>query len=84
MVLLSRNQVQFSLSDSARDEGAICDEEYRHDKPATCDNDEVKDSKGLEQREQPLTLEITSIKPYKQGLPQGWVQPLKYSSPRMV
>jgi hypothetical protein len=41
--------VKFSLYDSAIDEEAIFDEEYKDDKLATCDNDEVKDSKGLEQ-----------------------------------
>ena len=44
-------RVKFSLPDSATDGGAICDEEYRNGKPATCDEDEVKDSKDLEQGE---------------------------------
>uniref|UniRef100_A0A2N9IKM5 Retrovirus-related Pol polyprotein from transposon TNT 1-94-like beta-barrel domain-containing protein n=1 Tax=Fagus sylvatica TaxID=28930 RepID=A0A2N9IKM5_FAGSY len=44
-------RIKFSLADSATDGGAICDEEYRNGKPATCDEDEVKDSKDLEQGE---------------------------------
>jgi hypothetical protein len=40
--------VKFSLYDSATDEEVICDEEYKDGKPATCDNDKVKDYKDLE------------------------------------
>uniref|UniRef100_A0A2N9GAG9 Uncharacterized protein n=1 Tax=Fagus sylvatica TaxID=28930 RepID=A0A2N9GAG9_FAGSY len=40
-------RVKFSLLDSAIDRGAICDEEYKDEKLATCDDDEVKDSKDL-------------------------------------
>ena len=40
--------VKFSIYDSATNEEAIFDEEYKDDKLATCDNDEVKDSKGCE------------------------------------
>ena len=51
-------RVKFSLADSATDGGAICDEEYRNGKPATGDEDEVKDSKDLEQGERAPTLEM--------------------------
>jgi hypothetical protein len=41
-------RVKFSLLDSAIDRGAICDEEYKDEKLATCgDDDEVKNSKDL-------------------------------------
>ena len=53
-------RVKFSLPDSATDRG---DEDYEDGKSATRDNDEVKDSKGLEQGEQPFTLEI--VKPHE-------------------
>ena len=56
-------RIKFSLADSATDGGAICDEEYRNGKPATCDEDEEKDSKDLEQREQAPTLEM--VKPHE-------------------
>jgi hypothetical protein len=42
-------RVKFSLPDSATNGGAICDEECRDGELATCDDDEVKDSKDLEQ-----------------------------------
>jgi hypothetical protein len=45
---VAAKRVKFSLSDSATNKGAICDEEYNDGKLITCDNDEVKDSKGLE------------------------------------
>ena len=51
-------RVEFSLPNSATDGGAICDEECRDGKPATCDEDELKDSKDLEQKEQAPTLEM--------------------------
>ena len=51
-------RVEFSLPNSATDGGAICDKESRDGKPATCDEDEVKDSKDLEQKEQAPTLEM--------------------------
>ena len=56
-------RVKFSLADSVADGGVICDEEYRNGKPATCDEDEEKDSKYLEQREQAPTLEM--VKPHE-------------------
>ena len=49
---------KFSLPDSATDGGAICDKECRDGKLATCDEDEVKDSKDLEQGELAPTLEM--------------------------
>jgi hypothetical protein len=55
--------VKFSLPDNATNGGAICDKEYRDGKPATCDDDEVKDSKDLEQGEQTPTLEM--VEPYE-------------------
>jgi hypothetical protein len=60
---VATKRVKISLPDSVTDGGAICDEECRDGKPATCDNNKVKDSKGLEQREQPPTLEI--VKPHE-------------------
>ena len=51
-------RVKFSLPDSVTDGGAICDEECRDGKPATCDEDEMKDSKDLEQGERAPTLEM--------------------------
>uniref|UniRef100_A0A2N9IQA4 CCHC-type domain-containing protein n=1 Tax=Fagus sylvatica TaxID=28930 RepID=A0A2N9IQA4_FAGSY len=44
-------KVNFSLLDSATDGEVICDEECRDGKLSTCDEDEVKDSKDLEQGE---------------------------------
>ena len=41
----------------------ICDEECRDGKLAICDNDEVKDSKDLEQGERALTLGM--VEPYE-------------------
>ena len=43
------NRVKFSLPNSVIDGGAICDEEYKDGKLATCDDDEVKDSTDLKQ-----------------------------------
>uniref|UniRef100_A0A2N9F5E5 CCHC-type domain-containing protein n=1 Tax=Fagus sylvatica TaxID=28930 RepID=A0A2N9F5E5_FAGSY len=51
-------RVKFSLPDSATDGGAICDGECRDGKLTTCDDDELKDSKDLEQGERALTLEM--------------------------
>jgi hypothetical protein len=51
-------RVNFSLPDSATDGEAICDEECRDGKLATCDEDEVKDSKDLEQGERAPTLKM--------------------------
>jgi hypothetical protein len=56
-------RVKFSLANSTTDGGAICDEEYRNGKPATCDEDEVKVSKDLEQGERAPTLEM--VEPYE-------------------
>uniref|UniRef100_A0A2N9HEI0 Retrovirus-related Pol polyprotein from transposon TNT 1-94-like beta-barrel domain-containing protein n=1 Tax=Fagus sylvatica TaxID=28930 RepID=A0A2N9HEI0_FAGSY len=56
-------RVKFSLPDSATNGGAICDEECRDGKLATCDDDEVKDSKDLEQGERAPTLEM--VEPYE-------------------
>uniref|UniRef100_A0A2N9FE34 Reverse transcriptase Ty1/copia-type domain-containing protein n=1 Tax=Fagus sylvatica TaxID=28930 RepID=A0A2N9FE34_FAGSY len=50
--------VQDSCEDLVTDGGAICDEECRDGKPATCDEDEMKDSKDLEQGERAPTLEM--------------------------
>ena len=56
-------RVKFSLPDNVIDGEAICDEEYKDGKLVTCDNDEVKDSKDLEQREQAPMLEM--VEPYE-------------------
>jgi hypothetical protein len=56
-------RVEFSLPNSATDGGAICDEECRDGKPATCDEDEVKESKDLKQEERAPTLEM--VKPHE-------------------
>ena len=56
-------RVKFSLPDNATDGGAICDGECRDGKLTTCDDDELKDSKDLEQGERALTLEM--VEPYE-------------------
>ena len=56
-------KVKFSLPDNATNGGVICDKEYRDGKLTTCDDDEVKDSKDLEQGEQTTTLEM--VEPYE-------------------
>jgi hypothetical protein len=45
---VASTRAKFSLPDSATDGGAIWDEECKGGKRATCDDDEVKDSKDLE------------------------------------
>ena len=54
---IAPTRVKFSLPDTT-DRGAIWDEECRGAKPATCDDDEVKDSKDLKQGERAHTLEM--------------------------
>ena len=44
-------RVKFFVPDSAIDGKVICDKEYKDGNLATCDDDEVKDFKDLEQGE---------------------------------
>ena len=57
--------VKLSLPNSASEEEVIDDEEYE-DAKATLDDDEVKDLRGLEQRDQYPPLEI--VKPHEKRI----------------